>query len=154
MKIIAVSDTHGREEALRWAYTQHPEADMFLHLGDGYSELKALMDQHPQKLIAGVAGNCDIFTDQPEERIFTLEGVKILACHGHKRGVKLGLHALRKYCRDNGIKLCFFGHTHHPLCAERDGCWFLNPGPCQNFGSKLAVAEIENGEVTCYLTEI
>ena len=35
MKIIVVSDSHGREENLKRVIEMHRNADVFLHLGDG-----------------------------------------------------------------------------------------------------------------------
>ncbi len=151
MRIVAVSDSHGRSAGLLRAAELFPEAELLLHLGDGFSDLQQLQRQYPERTIAGVRGNCDIFSDQPEQRVFTVEGITVLATHGHLFGAKRDLFGLLRRCREVGAGLCLFGHTHRPLCRELEGCWFLNPGPCQGSGALAAVAEIKDGRLSCSL---
>ena len=66
-------------------------SDSHFHLGDVSRDARALGQQFQQLPIACVCGNCDGPSDLPAQRILTLEGKRVLLCHGHTYGVKSGM---------------------------------------------------------------
>ena len=46
-RVIAVSDSHGAADSLRWVLT-HEKADALIYLGDGLRDLDEAMDAKPK----------------------------------------------------------------------------------------------------------
>ena len=92
MKILVVSDSHGRYDRLGTLMSMHADADEILFLGDGVRDLDALADDLP---VRAVRGNCDLFGsgDLPTERLEELGGKRFFLTHGHRYGVKYSLEA-------------------------------------------------------------
>lgn len=88
MKIVVFSDSHGAvsnmEDVIR---REHPE--LVLHLGDLCRDIEEIQRRFPQQTIQNVCGNCDGFTETPDQRILRVEGKRILMMHGHRYNVKL-----------------------------------------------------------------
>ena len=66
MKILIVSDTHGRHQALDRALEEAGKIDMFIHLGDvegGEEYINAVIDCETHM----VRGNNDFFSELPPE---------------------------------------------------------------------------------------
>jgi putative phosphoesterase len=82
MKVLIVSDTHGRDENLEEAVYREAPFDYLIHCGDveGREIFIEALAECPCSI---VAGNNDFFTDLPQEEEITLEGYKILVTHGH-----------------------------------------------------------------------
>ena len=155
MRIIAVSDTHGRNNEMVSAVLKYPRADLILHLGDGFRDLEDVREIFPEKTITGVCGNCDFVSAEPPERFFCADGPNVFMTHGHHYHVKQGLEYIAAHCRKIGATLCFFGHTHRPVCEERDGVWLLNPGACHGPDAMMIVAETSaDGSVSCRLERV
>ncbi len=135
MKILILSDSHGRMDAMRQVMEMHRDADKVVFLGDGISDARAC-ERLFDRPIWQVCGNCDslsaLFAGVPTEQELVLEGRRILLTHGHRFGVKGGLDRLVAYARDVGYDIVLFGHTHEPLeqyIAEDDHPLYLfNPG--------------------------
>lgn len=129
MKILVISDSHGRVAALREAVQAQPHAEMILFLGDGDREIDLLRNElPPDRTLYTVRGNNDWGSDAPDERIVEVCGVRILMMHGHKYHVKWGVdEAIAAACVQDA-QVLLFGHTHVPLNTYRDGIHILNPG--------------------------
>lgn len=119
MKILVVSDSHGRSDNLRRAVELNCDSDAIIHLGDGYNDLKyAGTADIP---IYRVRGNGEEFlsringNDVPRELFIELDGVKILMMHGHTHSVKSGLDRAVEYALEKKADILLFGHTHTPL---------------------------------------
>lgn len=156
MKVIIFSDSHRRFGGMYEAVEREEKSgrvDYIIHAGDVVEDAEELGIAFPQKNIIFVSGNNDFWhRDAPEDRFFTLDGVKIFLTHGHKYGVKYSPAKLKQHARTLGAKLCIFGHTHSALC-ERDGDFVLfNPGtPVSSYG----VLETKgNGEFDIRLNNI
>ena len=81
MRILIVSDTHGRHAALDRALEEAGQIDAFIHLGDvegGEDYVNAVVDC--EKHI--VRGNNDFFSDLPREEEFYLGNTKSLSLTG------------------------------------------------------------------------
>ncbi|MCQ2386052.1 MAG: metallophosphoesterase [Clostridia bacterium] len=117
MEILVISDSHGVVSHVRKAVREHPDAKALLFAGDGLSDLGFLSAEYPDLDVYKVWGNCDYArpADSAEERMLTLDGVRIFLLHGHQWGVKGGYETAAAYARRNGADVLVYGHTHTPL---------------------------------------
>ena len=128
MKVLIVSDTHGREQNLAEALEQTGPIDQLIHLGDvegGAEHIRELAGDAPAAIIAG---NNDFFCDLPNERIFTIGGHRIFMTHGHGYFVHSGTLYLKREARKKGADIVMFGHTHKPYMEEDNELLVLDPG--------------------------
>ena len=130
MRIIVISDTHGSYSAIESVFIRNSDADWFIHLGDGESELDRFVISHKEfaPKIIHVAGNCDYDTLSPDHIVLPAVEHKIFAAHGHKFGVRSSLQHLKLVAKENGCDIILFGHTHERFMSYEDGIWLLNPG--------------------------
>ena len=128
MKVLIVSDTHGREQNLAEALEQTGPIDQLIHLGDvegGAEHIRELAGDAPAAIIAG---NNDFFSDLPREDVIEVEGNKILVTHGHYYGVSMAFDQLAEAARSRGCNAAFFGHIHVPVVEKEAGVLLVNPG--------------------------
>ena len=105
MKVLVVSDSHGRHDLLRKAIGQEAPIDMLIHAGD-------------------VEGNLEkILGPKREYKIH-----KVFLTHGHHYGVSWTVANLRDAAEDCGAEVAIFGHTHRPFLEEQNDILLLNPG--------------------------
>lgn len=74
MKVLVVSDVHGRVTPLRWLL-KNETADALFFLGDGLYDLDQAIAANgaaPDYPIYRVRGNCDIGSDDPAEGLAPL----------------------------------------------------------------------------------
>ena len=107
-----------------------------------------------KRQIQNVCGNCDGFTETPDQRILRVEGKRILMMHGHRYNVKLTYASAAYAAREAEADILLFGHTHIPYCEQVDDLWMLNPGSCGGRGATYGVISLENREVMCYTVGI
>ena len=117
MKLLILSDTHGRVDRLAKVLKLHADADAILFLGDGLSDI-ARSGIDIGKLFC-VRGNCDGFSVgsgiySPNELSLCFDGFNILMMHGHLHGVKSGIDRAVYYAEEKGADILLFGHTHIP----------------------------------------
>ena len=94
MKILIVSDTHGRHRNLEEVLDREGPIDMLVHLGDvegGEDYICALADCETHI----IAGNNDFFSDLSREQEFFIESIECLS-HGHSYYVSMGTKELKK----------------------------------------------------------
>lgn len=125
-----MSDSHGSKYAVEDIISENPEADMFIHLGDGEKEVAQIKIKYPRLDIRNVCGNCDWNREAPSYLVVEAAGKKIFCTHGHRYMVKGGTELLRSVARDNGCCAALFGHTHERYIACEDGIDIMNPGSC------------------------
>ena len=82
MRILVISDSHGRNDDVKGVLEQVGEIDMLIHCGDVERGDQYIRD------IAGcpvvmVAGNNDYYLDLPSEETIEVEGYRIWVTHGH-----------------------------------------------------------------------
>lgn len=117
--------------------------DWIIHAGDVHDDVEDLLIAYPKTQVAYVKGNNDFFlSDVPEDRYFTLGGVKIFLTHGHNYGVKYSLAALFKKGCELGADICIFGHTHVAACEKMGSVTLFNPGSVRK---SYGVMEINEG---------
>lgn len=125
-----MSDSHGSRTQLEKIIKANPEADMFIHLGDGEAEIAEMKVKYPDIDLRSVRGNCDFSNDIPAFLILEVMERKIFCTHGHRYYVKDGTETLRSVARDNGCCAALFGHTHERCISREDGIDIMNPGSC------------------------
>ena len=155
MKLIVISDTHGRADTyIERVLRLHEDRDAVLFLGDGIRDFLGLEIGN----LFAVRGNCDIYCpdDVPTERILTFDGVRILMMHGHTHSVKSGTARLLAYARARGVGAVLYGHTHEPLERyvraddEERGIYLFNPGSLgepRGGAPSYGVIEIKKGQL-------
>ena len=159
MKLIVVSDSHGRERGrIEEIIAMHPTYDSLVFLGDGLSDLDYI-DTYGHGLLA-VRGNCDGFSVSEgikDELFICLSEYNILMMHGHTFSVKYGLDRAMSYALERGADILLYGHTHTPFeryipegtligqsVSERPLRVF-NPGSIGE--GSFGIIEIKNGSV-------
>ncbi len=144
MKILVASDIHGSAsyaEQLLEAFRRE-EADKLLLLGDilyhgprndlpaGYAPKKVIELLSPLRdRILCVRGNCDTEVDQmvlpfpilADYCLLYIGNRAIFATHGHN-------HNEEKLPPLGEGDILLHGHTHIPVCADRNGYTYMNPG--------------------------
>lgn len=127
MKILIVSDTHGKHENLLWALERERPIDRMIHLGDveGYEDYVKKLADCPLDI---VAGNNDFFSRLEMEKEIYLGNYKILITHGHYYYVNAGIATIKKEAYARGFHMVMFGHTHRPLVDVGDRVTAINPG--------------------------
>ncbi len=103
------------------------EADHILHTGDVIDV--ALLDELAALApLDGVAGNCDgwdVAARLPAEQTLAIGGMQVAMLHDS------GLESVRRellHKRFPDARIVCFGHSHMPVCDDRDGLLLLNPG--------------------------
>ena len=89
MKVLIVSDTHGRHAGIEEAIQREFPFQRLIHLGDaeGYEDYIADLAECPIDI---VSGNNDFFSDLPDEKIVFIDDFRALITHGHMYGVSMG----------------------------------------------------------------
>jgi putative phosphoesterase len=128
MKILVVSDTHGRHESLRRVLLTEEPVDMLIHCGDTEGGEDWIRSHTQCMSVPIVRGNNDFFSNLPPELDLDICGLKAFITHGHGYGISMGVERLEEEARDRGADIALFGHTHRPFIEERDGLWLINPG--------------------------
>ena len=131
LQIVVTGDTHlgpRRRGPLPAALLAAcAQADRILHTGDVVDA--ALLDELAALApIDGVTGNCDgwdVAARMPAEQSVEIGDLRVALVHdpGPERDRRARLRA-----RFPGARAICFGHTHLPVCEDRDGLLLLNPG--------------------------
>lgn len=143
MKLLVFSDSHGTLGPMLRAVRER-KPDAAVHLGDYVRDAEALRRAFPELPLRVLRGNCDFESKAPERETFTLGGVPVFACHGHRYGVKTGLDALCDAGYFSGARLVLFGHTHVPGTERAGEMLLLNPGSARR---SCALLELDGGEI-------
>lgn len=127
MRILVVSDTHGRHANLDRALEEAGEIDAFIHLGDvegGEDYINAVVNCEKHM----VRGNNDFFSDLPRDEEFYLGKHKVFITHGHAYYVSLDPEYIFEEGMSRKTDIIMFGHTHRPYFEQKDGITLINPG--------------------------
>ena len=127
MKILIVSDTHGRDDEFDKVLEIERPFDTLVHCGDVegrdiYIEAAAECPCHI------ITGNNDFFPDLPREDEFQLGPHRVFLTHGHYYGVSRDLRDLVDEAASRECDIVMFGHTHKPMAEMRGGIMVINPG--------------------------
>ena len=127
MRILIVSDTHGKNRNLEELMEQLRPIDMLIHCGDseGSEDYIRRLADCPVHI---VAGNNDFFSELPKEDEFCIGNYDVLITHGHYYYISMGTEMLKEDARARGFNLVMFGHTHRPYLEQDQDITILNPG--------------------------
>lgn len=155
MKVLVVSDTHGKEDHLLEAVRLEAPFDYMIHLGD-IGKLEEYIEELTGYPCFAVKGNNDWRSMLPSESIIMIGGKRAFLTHGHHFGVSYGLRDLKRYAENLNCEIAIFGHTHVPeLVQERNFTCFCpgsltyprQPGKSPSYG----VIEVLEGGQFLYL---
>lgn len=145
MKVLVISDSHGRNDDIKGVLKQVGPIDMLVHCGD--------IERGPDyiKAIAGcpvhmVAGNNDYNLNLHQEDIFEIEGYKVLVVHGHQYFVNMGTDRLAEHAMEEQADIVLYGHTHVPDLKQGRDLTIMNPGSIsypRQYGRKPTFGVIE-----------
>ncbi len=127
MKILVISDTHGKLNKVRDIFPKLKDIDLIIHAGDHISDGEALGREFSIPVVA-VKGNCDGSYGNSDFKIVETEYGKILVTHGHAENVNYQLTNLMYKTLENNCIAAVFGHTHRAHIEESNGIHFINPG--------------------------
>ncbi|WP_313034503.1 metallophosphoesterase family protein [Massilia alkalitolerans] len=136
MRVGLISDTHGllRPEALDFLRG----SDHIIHAGDitGPEILPPLAAIAPLTVVRGNNDRGAWAREIPETAILRLGQVAIYVIHDLK---ELPLDPAGE-----GVRVVVSGHSHKPLCSERGGVLYVNPGSAgrRRFTLPISVAEL------------
>jgi len=155
VKICVLSDTHfpdlesGRKAIDALVEGPFSGVDLVLHAGDlGPPDL--LLSFAPLPILA-VAGNTDIrHPDLPEQRVLTLDGVRVALIHGW--GASRGLEGrVIEHFMAREPDLIVFGHSHIPVYTRYKGLVLFNPGslsrPRSGSGPTVGMLTLNQGHI-------
>lgn len=152
MKILVLSDSHGRIENARAVLeTLEQQIEMVFHLGD-YDEdaitLQALFSKLPFHY---VKGNNDFGGDTPSHKLVVTQGKRFLLTHGHKQRVHYNLNTIAYWGEEQGVDAVLFGHTHVALNDDSGRVYLFNPGsitlPRDGSTPTFGIITVENGQI-------
>lgn len=137
MKILIVSDSHGRSDRIYQA-ADLEKPDMIIHLGD-LEDMKSSVEQRlgaPKIPCVFIKGNCDYRSqgDLMSVSDFHLKGHRFFCTHGHLYSVNYGIDTLVYAAEEKNCDIVLFGHTHRPFNEFVEGSFgrpkvhVLNPG--------------------------
>ena len=129
MRILVISDSHGRRSAIERAIREQPTAEVIIFLGDGADEAEDVKARLPkEKKMLSVRGNNDWCCSAPDFDVLSLENAKIFFTHGHLYDVKYDLYKVVCAAKSHNANILLFGHTHCPMVKYDDGLYLMNPG--------------------------
>ena len=127
MRILVISDSHGRNDDVAGVLEQVGHIDMLIHCGDierGDEYIRSLVDCP----VHMVRGNSDYNLDLLREDMFTIGDYRVLLVHGHMWRVNRGVDYLKRVALEHHFDIVMFGHTHRPYIEIDDDITMLNPG--------------------------
>ena len=127
MKVLIVSDTHGRDYNLEEVVEKEAPFDMLVHCGDVEGS-EYLISQSADCPTHIVMGNNDFFSALPRDKEVRIGKYKAFLTHGHFYSVSVGTSRLLDEAKDRKAQIAVYGHTHRPQLAKRDDVMILNPG--------------------------
>lgn len=143
MQILVASDLHRRKSFFEKVLEKYPNIKTVFFLGDGVDDAVDVAAFYSDKTFHFLSGNCDFFSRYPSRGFFTVNGVKILAAHGHTYGVKGSTEHILSAAKQEGVSLVLYGHTHIQREEYRDGVYIVCPGALDNYAEPPGYAIID-----------
>lgn len=146
MKALVFSDSHGAINAAIEMLTREKDCPIVFFLGDGAREFERLTEIFPDRKFIGVKGNNDFNYSLETEAYKHIDGVTIMACHGHIFDVRYTLTSLIKKAEGVRAHVALYGHTHRwdMYNDPVTGVCAINPGAlCEK---RYCVLTLGNGQ--------
>lgn len=152
MKIVVFSDIHNAPINATHILNKEKNADIFIFLGDGYSEAKNIIEKSNKKIYC-VKGNCDSSSyGLPQEDEIFIAGKKVFFCHGDRYRVKWGLDIIADEGKARSADIILYGHTHIADQSYQNGIYLINPGAASGFNATYGILDVrENGVLFSYV---
>ena len=153
MKILVLSDTHGKLDKVYRVCEKLNNIDLIIHCGDYIRDAHTLEDTLGIP-VAAVKGNCDgsasTCRGESYDIVDTPAG-NILVTHGHLDRVGFDMSRLLYRAEESDCVAVCFGHTHVPVCEYCDGILMVNPGslsqPRDGSNGSYAVIHSDNDDM-------
>ena len=148
MKILVLSDSHGRKDLALQVLEKEKDCQTVFFLGDGESEFVSLKAAFKDRSFICVRGNNDFASSFEAVAYKHIDGVTFMACHGDRFDVRFSRRTLFYKAADVRAHIALYGHTHIPL-TETDPLSLvcaINPGALCN--SSYCVIEVNKGDYT------
>ncbi len=145
--IAVIADSHRYTNMLETAAKTFQALDGIILLGDHATDIEILQETF-KKPIYAVRGNCDFPRVAPEEmygKLFSADGPRFYACHGHRYNVKMNPFSLLYRAKEVEAQAAFYGHTHIPALDREEGVLLLNPGALRD--GRYAIVYLEKGRL-------
>lgn len=144
-RIGVISDTHCPDRCLFYPASLGEAlegVDLILHAGDVGElwVLDALSGIAPVVAVHGNDDSADAQRELPYKQITTVNGIRLLLCHGHEQDHEREMATRRidawepkldwlaAMGRSAEAQILVYGHTHIPMVLEHHGITLLNPG--------------------------
>jgi len=127
MRILIVSDTHGRNTNLEKVIRKVAPIDLLIHLGDLEGSEGDIENTAPCP-VEMVSGNNDFYSMLDKERYIRLGKYKVMLTHGHYFSVGYDTTRIKQAALARACDIVMFGHTHRPLIETNDDVIAINPG--------------------------
>ena len=127
MRILVISDSHGRNDDVAGVIEQVGPIDMLIHCGDverGDDYICSLVDCP----VHMVSGNNDYNLDLPAQDIFNIGDYKVLVVHGHTFYVYRGVERLKQYALHYAwtLLLCVYGCRYDHRRGKIEKCRYCD----------------------------
>lgn len=149
MKILVMSDTHGKRTWVTNLIKEHIDADAIFYLGDGETDLELGLAENGIDInsanVFQVCGNCDKDSSEAVTIVATLEDISFLLTHGFDQCVERGTQRLVEQAKEMGCQVALYGHIHKQCLEEEEGVITYNPGAVKN--GEYGLIFIEEGQL-------
>jgi len=138
MKVIVVSDSHGKFHRLEKIRQRHFDADYFIHCGDIET------DRTYADGFAVVQGNNDRYFNYPGEMVLKFGEIRTLITHSHQYHHPQRVSQLQQKALKLGCQLVLYGHSHQFNYEIVNGVTLVNPGSLyyNRDGSPISYVEL------------
>lgn len=128
MRILVISDSHGRTGRIEQALEEQKTAKHVFFLGDCVRDIEDYPFIYPDRIFHIVSGNCDYSSVFKSADTVVIGGKKIFFTHGHHLSVKGGIERLSQFAKLEKADIVLYGHTHIAKTEYANGVYFVNPG--------------------------
>lgn len=129
MKILVISDTHGRQDNLVKVLKKIRNFDLLIHAGDVEGREEEIENLSPAPCVF-VRGNNDYEPGlRNEEIVYVEHSHHIYVTHGHRQAVYFNTKKIKEVAKKRRCDIAIYGHTHRPVIDTSDpDVTVLNPG--------------------------
>ena len=128
MRLLVLSDTHGRPSLIDRVLRRESKAKEIFFLGDVVRDIEEILPDYPDRNFHIVRGNCDYFCSYPVFDIAEYKNAVVYFTHGHQHSVKSGVGGIFTAAKNVGANIALYGHTHIANIEYRDGVYIVNSG--------------------------
>lgn len=146
MRVLIISDTHGKRNTIEDVLGRVGKIDMLIHLGDVCGD-EEFIYSNCDCPVHMVAGNNDWHSDLPLQEEFMIDRYKVFITHGHRYGINYGTDRLEELIKFEGYDIVMYGHTHEQKVTRYGGSYLVNPGslayPRDGMEGKYIIMELD-----------